>query len=589
MKEKLKHKYHFKILVRNARFWLALTISVLILLAGITQNGAIAETYEDANIVEVEVEDFNKVDDIEQKLIEESIDESEFSDIDLAGQTGTLKYISFQPDTSIQKGLRILAARYKKNIVPSANVQGTIAAGLLYDVTFEEAMNAILGYQFKWEDDGKFVWVYTADEFEKIKMDKRRMISKVFTLYYINAEEVQKLILPALSDFGQVSATSSAERTTEAGDGGDSYAMRDSIIVYDFPENIEKIQEMLDGMDQRPPAIMLDVTIMQAVLNDKTEFGIDFSSIDGSLVTTLGQDGISTGGFAGSVTGTATGSGLSIGITSGNTAALVRALESITDTTILANPKIMALNKQAGHLLIGEENGYLTLTNVNADGATQQVEFLESGTLLDFRPFVCKDGYVRMEIYPEQSTGSVEVQGDFVLPNKSTTQLKTNVMVKDGQTIVIGGLFQDDIQKTYSQVPILGDLPFIGAAFRKTNDQAIRTELIVLMTPHIIDDPEKVEASERFEDVDRMMHGAHKSLEWLNRTRLMEDRFAEAVRDYKQGNYEQALCELNYILEMRPRYHDAIKLREKIIKERVVNSDQVVERIMLDKFKQENY
>lgn len=577
MKVKIKNN-NFRILMHNSKFWLTLAVVILMLIASMSQKNAIAESPVDANLVEG----------MGQAELETQVEQAEIDEVELAGETGTLKYLSFQPDTTIQKALRILAAKYRKNIVPSANVQGNIAAGLLYDVTFEEAMNAILGYQFKWEDDGKFVWVYTAEEFETIKMDKRRMTSKVFTLYYINAEEAQKLLEPSLSEYGQISATTAAAQDTEAGDGGDSLAMRDAIVCYDFPERIEDIKVMLDEIDKRPPAIMLDVTIMQAVLNDKTEFGIDFSSIDGSIVTSLGQNGVSMGGFAGTVTGTSTGSGLSVGITSGNTAAFVRALESITDTTILANPKIMALNKQAGHLLIGEENGYLTLTNTNADGATQQVEFLESGTLLDFRPFICKDGYVRMEIYPEQSTGSVEVQGDFVLPNKSTTQIKTNVMVKNGQTIVIGGLFQDDIQKTYSQVPLLGDLPFIGSAFKKTNDQAIRTELIVMMTPHVVYDPETVEAVEESEKVDRMVQGAHKSLSWLNRTRLMEDRYADAVRDYTEGNYAEALCELNYILDMRPRYQEALKLREKIIQEQADNGDEVLERIMLNKFHAEN-
>lgn len=490
-----------------------------------------------------------------------------------------IQQITFKSDTSLSNALTMLAAKYKRNIIPSPNVDGVVTTGILYDVTFEEAMDAILGYQFKWEDDGKFVWVYTAEEYNTIKMDISRMTSRVFTLYYITAEEAKNLLTPAMSDTGEMSATTAAEQNTAAGQGGDSYAMRDAIVVYDFPERIEKIEEMLRTIDKRPPAVMLDVTIMEATLDDKTEFGIDFSTIPGLTAATAGTTDVSMTGFASSVTS----GGLSIGMSIDDIDLFVRALESVTDTSVLANPKIMALNKQAGHLLLGEEEGYLTLTTSNADGATQQVEFLESGTKLEFRPFICKEGYIRLEIYPEQSEGDVEALGDFVLPNKRTTQLKTNIMVKDGKTIVIGGLFKDEIKKTYTQVPVLGDLPFIGTAFRSTEDTSVRKELIVLITPTIVDDPEVLEDHAAVSDVDVMMHGAHKSLEWFNRTRLMEDRYALAVKYYSQGDVDAAMAELNYILDMRPRYKDAIKLREKIIKETSPEDYAMLERIMLQK------
>ena len=568
--------------------WLSIFASALLILVAMSQSGAIAETTDPNEFVSsnLQVEDANQVVDANQAVdvaqVEDADTDTDYqaNDVDIAeeeaGDTGILKFLNFQSDTTLQKGLRVLAAKYRKNIVPSPNVKGNVTVGMLYDVTFDEAMNAMLGYQFKWEDDGRFVWVYTAAEYEKIKMDKQRMVSKVFTLYYINAEEAKKILDSSLSEFGGIAATTPATKNTTAGDGGDSYAMRDAIVVYDFPERIENIALMIDEIDKRPPAIMLDVTIMQAVLNDETQLGVDLDNI---------ASGISTGSnFRDSVNA----EGLSATITIDNVSAFITALETTTDTTVLANPKIMALNKQAGKLQIGDKKGYATTTQTNADGATQQVEFIDTGTILEFRPFICKDGYVRMEIHPEQSTGVVEAIGNSTLPSQKLTTVMTNIIVKDGQTIVIGGLFQDDITKVRKQIPILGDIPFIGALFGSVDDKAIRTELIVLITPRIICDPEKIDDTAKLEDIDRMVYGAHKSLEWINRTRFMEDRYAFAVKKYTDGNYDGALADLNYVLDMRPRYEKALKLREKIITERSGGQGDTLERIMLNKFENEN-
>lgn len=599
MNTKNEFKKIYSSLFSSPGLWLSVFASVLLVLIAMSQSGAIAETTDPNLLVSsnLQAEDVNQLADANQAtVVDQTVDVAQVEDTDVdyqaneldvveeAGDTGTLKFLNFQSDTTLQKGLRLLAAKYRKNIVPSPNVKGNVTVGRLYDVTFKEAMNAMLGYQFKWEDDGRFVWVYTAAEYEKIKMDKQRMVSKVFTLYYINAEEAKKILDSSLSEFGGIAATTPAIKDTKAGDGGDSYAMRDAIVVYDFPERVENIAAMIEEIDQRPPAIMLDVTIMQATLNDQTQLGVDLDNIASGISTlSLNSDDELVGNFSSSASG-----GLGAVVTIDNVTAFIQALESTTDTTVLANPKIMALNKQAGKLQIGDKKGYATTTQTNADGATQQVEFIDTGTILEFRPFICKDGYVRMEIHPEQSTGVVEAIGNSTLPSQKLTTVMTNIIVKDGQTIVIGGLFQDDITKVRKQIPILGDIPFIGVLFGSVDDKAIRTELIVLITPHIINDPEKIDDTAKLADIDRMVYGAHKSLEWFNRTRFMEDRYAFAVKKYTEGNYDGALADLNYVLDMRPRYEKAMKLREKIISERSGGQGDTLERIMLNKFENEN-
>lgn len=506
-------------------------------------------------------------------MAETTADEAEMQE-SLTSQS--IQTISFKKDMPITDALRMLAQMYQKNIVPSAAVDGIVTVTNLYDVTFEEAMQAILGTH-KYEIKGNFIKVYTNDEFMQ---DKSRFENAIISLYYINAAEAQKLVEPLLSEFGRLGVTSPAALDTQPGEGGDTLAIRDRLVVNDYPENINKIKETLDEVDSQPPQVLVEVTFLKAVLNEKTEFGIDFQKLTDGASVALGTSGISSLGFATGVTGTG---GLSIGVLDSNVDAFIRALETITDTTVLANPKVMALNKQAGQITIGSEDGYLSTSTTNADGKTQEVAFLESGTILKFRPFVGKDGLIRMELNPEQSSGSVtETSGGDSLPSKTTTEVSTNIMVKDGKTIVLGGLFQEETTLSRSQIPLLGDLPIIGDLFRGTDDTTIRTELIVLITPHIINDPEEADGTERMQDAMRLAYDARKNITWMSRARIEEERYAEAVNLYSNGQPEAALALLNCeYSDMDRGYLDELRLKERIIRETQPDQADKIERIML--------
>ena len=155
------------------------------------------------------------------------------------------------------------------------------------------------------------------------------------------------------------------------------------------------------------------------------------------------------------------GTGLTVGLAADNVRAIITALETITDTTLLANPKILAVNKQEGIVYIGRKIGYVSQTTQTQTSTTQAVSFLETGTRLAFRPYIGDDGYIRMDIYPKDSDGTLKENN---IPDETSTELRTNVIVKDGETVVIGGLFRDNVVTSKSQVPVLGDLPLVGVA-----------------------------------------------------------------------------------------------------------------------------
>ncbi|MCX5632199.1 MAG: hypothetical protein NTW93_00750 [Phycisphaerae bacterium] len=500
----------------------------------------------------------------------------------------TMQSINFKKDMSVRDALRFLAAKYQKNIIPSPQVIGKLNVTSLFDVTFEQALDAILGRDYRYEIDGDFIWVYTTEEYGKRIKDSTRMTSRVFELYYINAAEVKALITPIISESGKIASTSAAAADTEAGKGGDTLSMRDTIVVYDFPERLDQISQMIKKVDVKPQQILIEVTVLKATLTETTQFGINWSALTSTITQTT--DGISIG-FAIPAATVAADAGLHVGYTNNDRiVSLITAIEDVTDTTVLANPKIMALNKQAGYINIGSETGYTESTTQTSTGTTASVAFLPSGTLLKFRPFICENGYVRMEINPEESTATTTTtSAGTVIPSKTITQVKTNIMVKDGRTIIIGGLFKEDLTSSDSQVPVIGDLPIVGAIFKKTKDSNIRTELIILITPHIINEPEELaSASEKKkDDVSRIVEGSRKRMSSIARARIYEDSYAKAVNYYADKEYDKALAELNWIIGFRPNALEAVQLKEKILTEVRPDRYRALERIMLEQIRKE--
>ncbi|MHC4749047.1 MAG: type II secretion system protein GspD [Planctomycetota bacterium] len=502
-----------------------------------------------------------------------------------------------EEDFGVRKALAMLGSMCQKNIVPTPNVDGVLAFRSLRNVTFEEAMDAILGENFKYEQEGKLVKVYTKDEYKKLKEDPERMICKVFTLYYITAEEASKLVAPVLSKSGTVVSTTPAKMgisdaggsggaTTaglgSSGDGGDSMALHDMIVVNDYPEKIEDVEKLIKSLDVRPKQVLIEGTILSVLLTEETELGIDWNTLDGVAVDSIaniasGASGLEATGFASAVTS----GGLSVGITNDHVSAWIRALESVTDTTLLANPKILALNKQEGAVLIGTNLGYRSSTTIGVGGvATEgEVQFLETGTQLVFRPYIGNDGYIRMDIFPKVSSAELNEEG---VPTETTTQLKSNIVVKDGGTIVIGGLFRDVINVTRNQVPLFGDLPVVGALFRGTTDYSRREEVIVLLTTHIIEEPSETDGQARADDIRRKRFGAKDGLQGIGRAKLAEDHYAKAAKCYIEGDNESAMRQLKITLTLRPSYLEAIRLKEKVIAESSPDEVEKLERIMLE-------
>ncbi len=479
--------------------------------------------------------------------------------------------------------LRMLTEPMKKNVIIASGVQGTVTASM-YNVTFESALKAMLvSNGLAHYAEGDFIYVHTQEEMEKIDAARRKLASRVFKLTYLNAASAKTLIEPLLSPIGKISVTPPAKTglggQTGPGDTeGDSVASADKILITDFEDHLEKIAKVIADLDTTPTQVLIEATIMRATLNEDNAFGIDFTTVGGvdfaavNSVSPAAQT-ISTGNIPTAelnntnftvrtdFNGALPSGGFTFGILKDQVGVFVRALEAVTDTEILANPKILALNKQVGQVIVGRRDGYLT-TTITETTAIQTVEFLETGTVLTFRPYVANDGWVRMEIHPKDSTGGLT---EANLPFEQTTEVTTNVLVKDGHTILIGGLFREVSTAARGQTPVLGNIPIAGALFRRTRDTTVREEVIVLLTVHVLKGDQDNKASQELgEDIERFRVGMRTGLQWFGRERLSEAHYRWALEHLSRGDTDKAAWDAELALCNHPRHIEAMKLKEKI-------------------------
>jgi len=148
--------------------------------------------------------------------------------------------------------------------------------------------------------------------------------------------------------------------------------------------------------------------------------------------------------------------------------------------------------------------------------------------------------------------------------------LTTNITCRDGQTILIGGLFRETNTDSRSQVPLLGDIPGIGAAFRNQRDTNSYEEVIILLTVHIVKDDDAYAAAGRqqLEDIERIRVGLRRGLAWHGRERLAQAHYQHALEHYANGDTRKALWNVRLALHNQPRLLPALKLQEEILNQR---------------------
>jgi type IV pilus assembly protein PilQ len=503
-------------------------------------------------------------------------------------------------DEELIRVLELLAIQSQRNIIPTKSVNSRVSANL-YGVTFYEALDALLhpnGYGYV--ERNNRIEVYTLEEIKAIEAASRVRIAKVLRLNYLNAVDAAAFVEALLSDGGQIKTngkTGTFNIPEKAPVGADEYANDSMLVVYDYEENVAEIERLIKEIDTRPSQVLVEATILQTQLNEANAFGVDFSilgdldfgdfagaggpltAVNGLIAgksKTLGSGDIplpgsdSEGRAIVSNPGNTSGPGtIKLGLVDQDVAVFLKMLDEVGDTSIISSPKVLALNRQPARVLVGRKVGYLSTTSTDTT-TTQSVEFLDTGTQLYFRPFVTNEGLIRLELKPAVSEAVIRDTRDatgaaVTIPDEITNEIVTNVIVRDGQTVVLGGLFRESTESSRRQVPFLGDIPILGAAFRGHDDETSRNEIIFMITPSIVSDQVLVMQGERGNAmVDRVRTGSREGLLPWSRERMTGQLLVEAERLADEGKDDEALWKIQQSLAMNHNQPEAIALRERL-------------------------
>ncbi|MCH7556061.1 MAG: hypothetical protein IIB56_01240 [Planctomycetes bacterium] len=395
-------------------------------------------------------------------------------------------------DVPLDTVIRQLVEQADLNYIKSPKVIGNVSV-TFKDVPLEEALRTILEVYdcFYMLTDNVIIIKTFAEMVEKVEP----ILTETFEIVYADAEKVAEALDKSKSPQGSVSFIK-----------GTSY-----IMVTDTESRIRKIKELLEKIDRITPQILVEARIYDITSRDKLDLGVEWQAGRDTAYTALGtetygtsritsiggnpfrdRDPFITGLFKGATSKTSGTSGalrfgwLNSGI---DIDAVIKAQQEITEAKLLANPRILVLDNEQATFDIITEHPYVERT-ISGSQITETVRFKEVGIKLVVTPHVTRDGMIRLKIQPEFGikVGQVLIESNNV-PIVDTRKVNTIALVRDGQTVVLGGMRKKDTTKQINKIPLLGDIPLLGALFRFEGEDTAVTELIVFITPRIITQP----------------------------------------------------------------------------------------------------
>ncbi len=252
-----------------------------------------------------------------------------------------------------------------------------------------------------------------------------------------------------------------------------------SLLIRAQPGDYTSIRQAIEALDLRPLQVFIEVLIAEVRRSASLDLGV---SAD---VTRTNDQNITSGRISSS-----TPDDFLVRITRGGLVTVDVALSALAkrgDVRILSRPLILAENNLEAKILVGSQRPFVQVfRSLPTDGAVrdQVVQYRDVGTSLRLRPTINADGYVDLQVIQEVSSATDELQ--FGAPVISTREASTHLFVQDGQTVVIGGLADRQVERTRSGIPGLSSLPFIGGLFGATHTSDLQSELYLFLTPHIV-------------------------------------------------------------------------------------------------------
>ncbi len=361
-------------------------------------------------------------------------------------------------DADLADVMDLISREQRVNVFVSTESTETVSFSL-YDMTVPDAIRAIAnaaGMAVEYYDGNYFV--VDREDAGKYAPDALTQV-RTFELQYVSAEEIESLLDPYLSEWGEIT----------------TFEDRNLFLVEDTPGFLRRIASLKRQIDQPPTQVLIEARILEITLTDEDSYGLDWSNMfdGGGGSGDFGTQGLSNSGSA----------GFFFNFADANFTAALNALTSQGRVRTLSSPKLMATENEEASVIVGDRRGYSVVTTVN-QVTTESIEFLESGVILRVTPSVDDEGQVMLEIHPEVSTGLIDpITG---IPSQTTTEVTTRMIIPDGETIFVGGLIKHRVDESRSGVPVVSRIPGVGRLFSKRNNTTTNTETIVLITPTVL-------------------------------------------------------------------------------------------------------
>ena len=319
----------------------------------------------------------------------------------------------------------------------------------------------------KIEEMGKIIEEFDLPTIERVLP----AVTEVFELAYAKAKDIEPEISKSLTkDVGTIRID---EKTNK-------------LVVRDLPYNMDRIKRLVREFDAKPRQVLVEAEIVEVTLSDGFHTGVDWKKLL-TRVHNLTFEGT----FPFSYTG-ASSLAVSVGTLADDGYELaLELIKSVGKVKIVSSPHIAVCNNEEAKFMVGSREAYVTTTTTTGQVTTttsEAVEFIDVGVNLYVTPTINKDGFIKMHIKPEVSSVGewLETSSGNKIPIVDTSNVETDVLIKDGKTIVIAGLIKETTTKTINKIPFLGDIPLLGLLFRNKVDKKEKKELVIFLTPHII-------------------------------------------------------------------------------------------------------
>ena len=403
-------------------------------------------------------------------------------------------------ETPIDDVIRALAKQADLDIVKGPDITGNVTATLT-DVPLEEAMNQILtAYGCGYVASENMIRIVPASQLTE---EAERTTSKIYRITYADVKQVEQALTKVISKRGSIASSLGSS----------------NIIVTDTESKIMAIDAFVEEIDRVTPQILVEVRIYDVKNTDELELGFEWSAgrntgfgtqAAGGPVTGFSRSDPSINGTFNSTTQQVGSTGtLDFGVLDKHMDLniLFSAIQQQDAAKLLANPRIMVLDNETATFKAIEEIPYQRLQQggYQSFGTT---EFKEVGVELEVTPHLATNGLIRLHIIPVFSVqvGTVEITsigtgGASITspqPVVDKREADTIALVRDGQTVVIGGLRKQTINQLISKVPVLSNIPLLGWLFTFEGEETVNNELVVFITPRIIEEPVLTELETQF-------------------------------------------------------------------------------------------